>query len=236
VIDGVEHSIHPASFNIPEAPRQAEKQHAVPFLIEKLMSSEEKLTVVTVGPPTNLGMAFRLEPRIKDHIEEVVFMGGGVNKGNASPVAEANFFHDPEAARSIIKSGVKCTLITLNATHSAELNLDDCPEFEALGTPEGKFTSELIKIRLEASVWLKFNDGYSDAMHDALAVAYLVDPSVITDLRRLPCDIDVSGGQSYGMLIADQRSRAEISDDVQTYVSFSASRDEFKKMLLERFA
>ena len=234
VVDGIEHSIHPARFNIPEAIRKPEKQHAVSFLVEYLMNQTEKITVVTVGPPTNLGMAFIMEPRIKDHIEEVVFMGGSINRGNDTPVAEANFSHDPEAAKIIIDSGVKCTLITLNATHSAELSLDDAKEFEKLGNKEGRFTAELIRIRIDAYIYLGFGNGESDAMHDALAVAYLIDPSIITDMRQLHCDIDIARGAAYGMVVADQRGNNSIYPEINTYVSFAADREKFRKMLLER--
>ncbi|MBQ6654319.1 MAG: nucleoside hydrolase [Erysipelotrichaceae bacterium] len=235
VVDGVEHSIHPASFNIPAPDRGPEPQHAVSFLVEYLMKQSEKITVVSVGPPTNLGMAFRLQPAIKEHIEEVVFMGGSINRGNETPVAEANFCHDPEAAKIIIDSGVRCTLITLNATHSAEVTREDIEKFERLGTPEGRFTAELISIRLDAQVYLGFGDGKSDALHDALAIAYLVDPKVITDMRKLHCDIDIGRGAAYGMVIADQRGNARY-EEINSQVSFNASRQKFVNMLLERFA
>ena len=233
-IDGKEVSIHPALLDLPESRIKAQKQHAVSYIVETLMDSEEKITFITVGPPTNLGMAFRMEPAIKDHLEEVVFMGGGVNKGNASAAAEANFYHDPEAAKIIIDSGVPCRIITLNATHSAELTLDDAEKLISLGSGEGKLAGELLKIRIDSFGKMGRGNGYSDAIHDALAVACVVDPSVITDMRNYKCDIDIGKGLSYGELIVDKRLGSEPDENDKVYVAFSADKEKYLNMLLER--
>ena len=234
VEDGVEYSLHPAYLDLPKATRKAEKKNAVSFIIDYLMNAEEKITFITVGPPTNLGMALRAAPQIKENIEEVVFMGGAINKGNAGPVSEANFYHDPEAAKIIIDSGVKCRIIGLNATHSAELNLDDAKVFDEINTPQTRLAASLLRSRVDVFRRLKQGNGYSDAIHDALAVASVIDPSVITEIHKMRCDIDLGRGLAYGQLVADCRYGNEPDENTKTSVALKADKDKFFKMLCER--
>lgn len=235
VEDGVEYSVHPAYLNLPKAAARAQPKHACSFLTETLLASEEKVTVIPVGPPTNIGMAFRMEPAIADHIEEVVFMGGAVDMGNITPCAEANFYHDPEAAKIILDSGVPCRIVGLNATHSAELNLDDAKTLKKIGTPAAVFAGELIEVRVDALQRMGNGNGYSDAIHDALAVACVLDPSVITDERLLRCDIDINGGASDGQLVVDRRMGSEPDENVKSRVVMKADKEKFFGMLCERF-
>ena len=145
-----------------------------------------------------------------------------------------SFYHDPEAAKIIIDSGVKCRIIGLNATHSAELTLDDADKFIATGTPAGKLTGDLIRTRIEAEVVLGGGNGCSDAIHDALSVACIIDPTVITDLRRQKCDIDINGGASDGQLIVEHRNENDTS--VNSYVAYSADKQKFFDMIYNAVA
>lgn len=231
-INGVEYSVHPAVFDLPAAHSKPQERHACSYLMETIRSSPEKITLIAVGPPTNVGMAFRMDPSIKNNLEEVVLMGGGVNKGNITPASEANFYHDPEAAKIILDSGVKCRIIGLNATHSAELNLDDADQLSATGTAAGKFVAELIKTRIKALDLIGSGNGYSDAIHDALAVASVIDETVITEMRKEKCDIDIGGGAADGQLIVDQRGYRNIGTATgNTYVAYAADKEKFFNLL-----
>lgn len=236
VEDGVEYSLHPAYLDLPVARRKPEEKNAVSFIIDYLKTTSDKITFITVGPPTNLGMALRAAPEIADSIEEVVFMGGAINMGNAAPASEANFYHDPEAAKIIIDSGVKCRIIGLNATHSAELTLDDADTFDKINTPQSTLAASLLRNRVTVFKKLKQGNGYSDAIHDALAVACVIDPSVITDIRTIKCDIDLGHGLAYGQLIADLRRGSEPDENTRTQIAFKADKDKFFSMLCERFS
>jgi Inosine-uridine nucleoside N-ribohydrolase len=231
VEDGVEYTIHPRTMPVPAAVGEVQPQHAVSWMVETLLASDEPVTLVGVAPPTNLGMAFRMEPRIREHVREVVFMGGAVDRGNVTAVAEANFFHDPEAAKIVLDSGVPVTCVTLNATHSAEFTLAEADEMEALGTRAGALAAALIRLRAEASRRLGWSDGKTEAIHDALAVAFALDRSVLTDVRRQKCNIDISGGFADGMLIADHRCEDDAS--VSTWVSYRADSAKYHRLVLD---
>lgn len=234
VKDGKEYSVHPAHLDLPPAAASAKKLHACSYLVETLLRAEEKVTLIPVGPPTNLGMAIRMEPSIIEHVEEVVFMGGAVGMGNITPCAEANFYHDPEAAKIILDSGVPCRIIGLNATHSAELSLDDAAVLKKLGTPAACLASDLIRTRIEALMVIGDGNGYSDAIHDALAVASVIVPEVITDMRRSRCDIDINGGAADGQLIVDTRIRYEGETGINTQIAYRADKKRFFDLLCRR--
>ena len=102
-----------------ELNREIEADHAVNYIIKTLMNSPEKVTVVTTGPMTNLGMALRMEPKIVDKIQEIVFMGGSYANGNVTPAAEFNILADAEAAHVCISSGLPITMVGLDVTRKA---------------------------------------------------------------------------------------------------------------------
>ena len=222
--------LHPPVLPIPAPHTRPQITHACTYLIETLKNSPQKVTLISVGMPTNLGMAFRMDPTIADKVEEVVFMGGSVDKGNATPVAESNFFRDPEAAKIVLDSGVACRIIGLNATHSAEFHRPDAARLASLGTPAGRLVADMIENRIQVGESLGWTVDGGDALHDALAVASVIDPTVITDLRREPCDMDINGGAGDGQLIVDHRGG--IRPDVHTAVAYRADKEKFLSMLL----
>lgn len=234
VEDGVEYSIHPEKMPIPDAVGKPEPIHACTFLIDAVKKADSKVTLIPVGPATNIGMAFRMDPSIAENIEEVVFMGGAVNMGNATAVAEANFFHDPEAVKIVLDSGVKVRIVPLNATHSAMLTLEDADELIGLGTRAGKLAGDMVKTRAAASLRMGSTDGKAEPIHDALAVAWVLDEAVMLDARRQKCDIDISGGAADGQLIVDQRRGNDESSN--TVVAYKADKDRFFAMLKEALA
>ena len=223
--------LHPAYLPAPPAHSKPQNMHACTFLVETIKQSKETITIIPVGPATNVGMAFRMDPTIADNVEEVVFMGGSVDKGNITPVGEANFVHDPEAVKIIIDSGVKCRIIGLNATHSAEFYREDADAYLAIGNAAGKLAHDLMYNRIEVGEALGWTQDGGDALHDALAVASVIDPTVITDLRQEPCDMDINGGAGDGQLIVDHRGGQD--PNANTFVAYKADKKKFFQMIYD---
>lgn len=230
-LEGEEYTVHPSSFSLPEPKEKEQAEHACSFLVNTVKASKEKITLIAVGPLTNLGMALRMCPEMKDHIEKIVIMGGGVYKGNITPCAEANFYHDPEAAKIVLESGIPCDVVPLNATHSAEISLDDAGELEATGKDAAVFAAKLIRQRIEALEKMQAGNGYSDAIHDALAVASLLDERVIEMWETKAFDIDVNGGAGDGALIIDDRMNAKVKFPVR--FAMKANKEIFFEMMKE---
>lgn len=218
------------AFDLPEPSRQAEKTHAVTYLIETLRASAEKVTLVACGPLTSVGAALRIAPDIAGNIEEIVCMGGGVAETNITMSAEANIWRDPEAAQIVLLSGAKVTFLPLDATHRAALPAEYVGRFEALETPVGAFFAELLRRRIQVynalqPLWKKD----IAPIHDALCVAYLLDPKVLTDVRHQHLEVCLDHGPGGGSFLVDTR---HFHEEPNAYIAYDADATRFGELLL----
>ncbi len=235
VIDGKKINIHDEYLNLPKATLKPQPQHAVSYLVDTLRNTTEKLTLVAVGPATNVGMALRMDPDIANNLEEIVVMGGGVTSVNRTSGAEMNFYMDPEAAQLMIKANCKVTILPLDATTSALFSREDAKVIAAVGNRPAQFFAELMTHFSERLEMLDINNRtpgcYDIAIHDVLCILYLLDPSIITDLRREKCDVDFAGGYADGMLMVDTRSYVEKTDE--TYVAYHIDKKKTMDMIVD---
>lgn len=153
---------------IPHTTKQAENQIASEAIYQIAKECNGELTVVTVGPETNLGKAFLDHPDLKDYIKKIVVMGGGVHRGNITPYAEANVGHDAYAADIVFNSDIPLDMIGLNVTMVCPLPLD---VFDPMATSMKEDVREFLR------KLIIFRNG--EPMHDAIALATLVDDSFI---------------------------------------------------------
>ncbi len=231
--DGKEVQMHADYLDIPPATIREQAVSAPEFYVRYLRAAQEPVTIVAVGPLTNVAMALMLDGSILDKIEEIVVMGGGYYITNASPSAEFNIWYDPEAAQRVLHCGAKVTVVPLDATHAACITLDDCARFRALGTVSGDFAAALCEQRItvhDASQPLAVP--HAAAVHDALCVAYLIDPAVLRDVRHVHCDVgfrDFCEGQT----ILDPRYYTE---EKNCYFAFDGDRFKFVNVLCDLFA
>ncbi|RWZ58024.1 nucleoside hydrolase [Halobacillus fulvus] len=184
---------------LPEPSRAAIDQHGVDFMIEKLLHTKEKITLVPTGPLTNIAMAMIREPGIMANIEEIVLMGGGTF-GNWTPAAEFNIWVDAEAAKVVFESGVPVTMFGLDVTHKALATKEVVERFSAIGNPVSNFVVELLDF---------FSKTYKDVfgfeagpIHDACTTAYLIDPDIF-DFKQVHVDIETKGEYTYGTTCVD---------------------------------
>ena len=206
VVDGQEITIHEATLPLPESKRREEAKHACSYLIETLMNSDEKIDICATGPLTNIAMALRLEPRIAEKIGTLYIMGGGLYIGNRTPVAEANFYDDPEAAEIVLTSGIEIVLAPIEGCHSgATYTQDDIDEIDSVGTPLAHFLAEELRNFIKRCQILFAPDEDSCCIYDYAAAMPLIDASSVTDLRREICRVDFYGGMADGQLVVDRR-------------------------------
>lgn len=205
VVDGKTYVLHEENMGLPPATIKEEPVPAAMWIVDTIKNSPEKITVIPVGPCSNIAVALRIDPTIVENIEEIIIMGGADNMGNRTGAGEFNFFADPEAAKIVVNCGAKITIITLNATHSAKFNYDDADRFEALGTKAGTFTGRLIRHRSDFESVANQNGVLETAVHDALAVCTLIDRSIILESEEQVVDIDIGGSIADGMMYCDTR-------------------------------
>ena len=186
-----------------ELTRKAEEKHAVQYLIDTLMASEGDITLVPVGPLTNIGMALRLQPKIASKIKRIVLMGGAVNLGNTTPSAEFNIFVDPEAAHVVFSSGVPVVMMGLDLTNTALADLHIIERMEGIGNKAGKLFGDIMRFTLRSQA---VNGLTAGPVHDVTAVTYLVAPEIYHTVDA-HVEIDLSKGPSYGRTVCDVNDR-----------------------------
>lgn len=225
-------SMHPLELPIP-APRSVKQaQGAVEFLVETYMATTEPITLVPIGPLTNIALAIRLEPRIVERIPQTVIMGGAHASGNTTPSAEFNIWVDPDAARIVLTAGLAdLTLVPLDATHEALVTTADCERLLATGTPAAAAAAAIIEGRIAAYDALQpMETARSAPVHDALCVAFLVDPGVIAG-RRVHVDVETRGELTLGRTVMDVNGH--FGGEQNAFVAFEADAARFVALLVE---
>lgn len=224
--------MHSEHLDLPEAVSRPQALPAACFYVDYLRSAKEKVTLIPVGPLTNLGLALRIAPDIVEHIDQIVVMGGGSKITNCNPWSESNIWHDPEAAQIVATCGARVVWVPLDATHRACITLDDCRRFREIGTFAANFAAEQCEQRIivhNAQQPLDIPD--AAAVHDALCVAYIIDPTVLTDLRH--CHIEIGlAGYGEGQTIIDQRAYPL---EKNGYFAYDADRFKFVDILCDCF-
>jgi purine nucleosidase len=170
-------------------PRQpAQATHAVKHLIETLRTAPSRsLTLIAMGPLTNLALALRTAPDIAERIESIVLMGGARSEGgNITASAEYNVYADPHAAQTVFSAGCKLVALGLDCTHQVLTTPERIAAIRALDTGVARSAATL----LEFSYQLEYNlhRGGGVPTHDPCTIAYLLRPDLFT---LVPCRIDV---------------------------------------------
>ena len=191
-LDGPE--LPPASFEL-------DKRHAVDFIIDTVMAHEPKtVTLVPVGPYTNIGLAARKEPRIVERVKKVVCMGGAFTRGNITPAAEFNIYADAEAADVVFRAGWDVTMVGLDLTHQALATPDLQDRVRAVGGGIAKFILDIWKF-IDTTHGGLLQIPYP-AIHDACCVAAMIDPTVFTT-EKADIRVETAGRWTKGMTVCN---------------------------------
>ncbi len=184
----------------PPLTKELEKEHAVQFLIRRLLDSDGDITVVTTGPMTNLALAIRLEPRIVPKIRRILLMGGAYTNGNVTPAAEFNILADPEAAHICFGCGRPVTMVGLDVTRKVLCYPEIVERMRRIGNPASelfvKLMAHFCRTQKEVFGW------EGGPLHDPVTIASLLDPKLLT-LKPMNVQIDLRSSQSYGRTNCD---------------------------------
>ena len=186
---------------LPEPQIKPQVQKGSDFLIDSIMSKPGEITLVCIGPLTNIALAIRQEPRIVENVKEVFVMGGAIrHEGNTTPLAEFNTFVDPHAAHVVFHSGMPITLTPLDVTYQCIFLKDDLSRLLKINSPITKFIADATRFYME------FHDEYQKidgcVINDPMTLALTFMPE-ICDYQDLYVDVDLSGGVSMGNTFAD---------------------------------
>ena len=214
-------------FNDLSTTRKVENKNAVTFLIEIL--KKEKCTIVASATLTNIACAFLLCPEIKNNIDEIVIMGGGINMSNKTMNAEGNFYRDPEAAKIVLTSGCNITLISLDATHSIPLGYDDIDILKSKDNKYASFIAKVLDMRIKSYNLLQpLNEKDKGIIHDLLCSFYLLNSEVISEYVNYDLDVSIDHGTSAGKLLVDYRYGHK-SKNIKTAIK--VNKELYRKLL-----
>jgi inosine/uridine nucleosidase len=214
---------------LPEPQAKPIQGHAVDYLIERVLTEPNELSIFPIGPMTNIAMAIRKEPRFAKAVKELVIMGGAIQEsGNITPLAEFNIYVDPHAAHIVFHSGIPITLIPLDVTHKCLLKQEHVDRLMKIDSPITRFLKDAIDVYLKASIEL----GYEGcALHDPLTLATIIAPELLT-LKEYYVDVDISGGVSMGKTFADIFNVTKKSTNMK--VAMDVRGEDFIELFLQR--
>ncbi|MBN8291281.1 nucleoside hydrolase [Rhodobacter sp. NTK016B] len=215
---------------LPEPRMPLQEQHAVDFIIEQCRARDD-VTLVPIGPLTNIATALTCAPDIAHRIEEIVIMGGAYFEvGNITPTAEFNIFVDPEAAEIVFRSGVKLTVMPLDVTHKVLTTRPRIEALRALG-PVGEVVASWTDFFERFDMEKYGSEGAP--LHDPCTIAYLIDPTLFTG-RQINVEIETVSDLTLGMTVADWWGVTDRAKNA--YFVGSCDADGFYKLLTERIA
>lgn len=187
---------------LPEPAMPLQDRHGVDFIIETLRAEPPgTVTLVPIGPLTNIATAFRRAPDIVARVAEVVLMGGAYFEvGNITPAAEFNIYVDPEAAEIVFGSGVPLTVVPLDVTHKALTSADWVGAMRDLGTEVGRMVA----------AWTDFFERFDmekygaegAPLHDPCVIAWLLRPDLFAG-REVNVEIETASPLTRGATVVD---------------------------------
>jgi len=199
-------------------------------IVEAVRESPGELTLVCIGPLTNVALALRREPRLGDLVDEVVVMGGAVNTlGNDTPSAEFNFWVDPDAAKVVLRE-LDVTLLDWGLTmRQATLEADELAPIEGADTPFADFFTEITAHLREFSAERFGSDATTQP--DSLAMASVIEPDLVEEAPRYHVDVDEREGLTRGYSMVDELGITE--GEARTRVVESIDEERFKTIFTD---
>ncbi|MCF6473648.1 nucleoside hydrolase [Nonomuraea sp. MG754425] len=180
---------------LPQPGRGPSEGHAVDFIVRTLEAAPGEITLVAVGPLTNIALAVRREPRIVEWARDLVIMGGSYTRGNHNPAAEFNMLADPEAAAIVFEAGWTVKMLGLDVTLTASVTSGVLERMRPLGRLSGLLVPA-------AQFYGVVTDESGPAIHDACAVAYVLDPGLFTCVPAV-VNVETAGQHTRGMTVTD---------------------------------
>jgi len=212
--------------------RRSELDFAPKALAQALKESEEPITVVALGPLTNVALALAHEPSIERSIERIVVMGGAVRcEGNTTPAAEFNVYCDPEAAYRVLHSGIPQVWVGLDVTMRTVMPLKWSEELADRENERLRFIGELT--RFYSNYYRSYYGIGGCALHDPLTVGYLLDPGLLTT-RKVFMDVELGGALCRGRTVADLWGIPEPWGKPNAEVALDVDAGAFLKLFRER--
>jgi inosine-uridine nucleoside N-ribohydrolase len=194
-----------AGVELPVSKCNADSRFGPDLIIETIHKYPHEVTLIPVGPLTNIALAVSKDPSIAGLVKDIVIMGGSISGGNVDGAAEANIYNDPEAASIVFNAGWMVTMVGSDVGERTIMTRKHLGDLQAQHGPESDFIAKLADFYITRSE----KSGYSGAaMYDPLAVAAVIDPSLIT-LKDMHVDVETKGEFTRGETVANRMGSNE---------------------------
>ncbi len=209
---------------IPASKKHVQAEHAVNALIRLANENPGELTLVAIGPLTNLAVALSLDPELPTKFKQLVVMGGAIySKGNAETItAEFNIHNDPEAAHIVFSSWPMLTLLSWETTVAHVFTRDELERFFNLGTPRARFFRDTSQkfLSLIKKGWGR------DILFaaDGLALAVAIEPEIVTSSEKKHISIELHGSQTRGQTVVDWSGRTQNPPNTEIILDLDQNR------------
>jgi inosine-uridine nucleoside N-ribohydrolase len=189
-----------AGVELPTPTCKADPRFGPDLIIEMVHKYPHEITLIPVGPLTNIALAVSKDPGIAFLVKDIVIMGGSITGGNVDGAAEANIYNDPEAAQIVFNAGWTVTMIGSDVGERTLMTRKYLTQLQANHAPESDFIAKLADFYLTRSE----KSGYQGAaMYDPLAVGTVIDPTLVT-LKSMHVDVETRGEFTRGETVANR--------------------------------
>ena len=208
-------------------PSERTVEPGLELMARLIRESPEPVTIIAIGPLTNIAGLVTFYPELKPRIDRLVLMGGGTldQMGNVTPSAEFNIYYDPDAAARVFASGLNITMVGLNVTNHALVGISHLPGLEGSEGEVAEITKHLL------STYRSKVEDNGTAQHDSVAVASVIDPSLVTT-RLLHVDVENTGRLTAGQTVVDHEGATGLTPNVHVALDLDVVR--FRALLNER--
>lgn len=215
---------------LPEPTAAPADEHAVDRIIREIMSAAEPVTLVAVGPLTNVAVAVRREPRIVERVRDVIVMGGAIDvPGNTTPLAEFNIYVDPHAAHIVLHSGLPLTLLPWDVTSRVLFTQAHVDALLRIESPVTRFIAEATSFYIDFH--LRYFNYAGCSLNDPCAVALVFQPELAT-YQSIYIGVEINSETSIGKTMADVNNVWRHPPNVRLVRSFD--NDAFLALFMER--
>lgn len=191
------------NIELPKSKNKISQYNAVETIYREALSANGELELILIGPQTNLALALKVYPELKNLIKHIYFMGGAINGGNSTAVAEFNIFFDPEAAKIVLSSGIPLTMVGLDVTLKATISDENCEKIRKIKNNASSLVSDLLDfMRIRRDKY----KGEDTVMHDALAIASICQPDILKTHKYF-VDVECNGQYTYGHTYIQKNNR-----------------------------
>lgn len=215
-----------AGVDLPAPTIKVVSTDAPAFLADKIRNSPDPVTLIAIGPLTNIAHLVDQHPDVISMVDRFIIMGGAARTGNVTPVAEFNIWHDPEAAKRVFASGLNTVMVGLDVTHSVK-TYEELWTWLKDGSKFGNVFDHIL-----TSYTNTYETFYGERMthqHDALAMAEAIWPNFM-ELEPAHIDVECSGELTTGMTVTDTRLRNGVKPN--GYVAWAIDGDEFHAKMM----